>query len=232
LWFDDIVTTNDEQELICIWRNGDYRAVATLALVRYGPEILGVLIARLGSEHDATEAFSLFAEDLWRGLPGFQWRCTLRAWAYRIARNAAARWASSPQRRPDRNVPMDESGILEIAEHVRSTTQVHLRTEVKSEVRRLREALPESEQRLLILRVDKEREWSDIAAALADDDFDADGLKRETARLRKRFQLVTAKLRDLARERGILEPDGPDSPAQGITEDPGSRDRPRRRGPS
>jgi RNA polymerase sigma-70 factor (ECF subfamily) len=95
--------------------------------------------------------------------------------------------------------------VLDIADHVRSSTLVHLRTEVKSEVRRLREELPQAEQMLLILRIDKEMEWDDIAAALAEQDLDADELKRESARLRKRFQLVTEKLRALARARGILD---------------------------
>ena len=56
-----------------------------------GPEILGVLAAQLRPDADGAEAFSLFAENLWRGLPDFQWRCTLRVRAYRIARNAAVR---------------------------------------------------------------------------------------------------------------------------------------------
>src|SRR6185503_19513911 len=128
------------------------------ALERYGPEILGILVAHLRSTSDAGEVFSLFAEDLWRGLPGFQWRCTLRAWAHRIARNAAVRWATAGDRRPERNVPI-ESSVLELADQVRSSTLVYLRTDVKSEVRRLREG----------------------------------------------FQLATEKLRELARERGLLD---------------------------
>lgn len=199
------VNTDDEHELRRAWDNADFRAVTTLAIERYGPEILGVLAAKLRSASDAADVFSLFAEDLWRGLPGFQWRCTLRAWAHRIARNAAVRWATAGERRPERNVPMEDGGVFELAERVRSSTLVHLRSEVKSEVRRLREELPELEQLLLILRVDKALEWPEIAAALADDDLDADELKREAARLRKRFQLVTEKLRELARERGILD---------------------------
>ena len=206
LCFDDSVSTTDEHELRCAWDSGDYRTVTTLALERYGPEIIGVLRARLGSEPNAAEVFSLFAEDLWRGLSGFQWRSTLRAWAYRIARNATARWAIASARKPEHNVPMDQADILELAERVRSSTMVHLRTEVKSEVRRLREELAEPDQMLLILRIDKALEWEEVAAALADEELAAEDLKREAARLRKRFQLVTEKLRALARERGLLDP--------------------------
>ena len=199
------MATDDEQPLRRAWADGDLRAVATLALERYGPEILGVLAVQLRSTADAADAFSLFAEHLWRGLPGFQWRCSLRAWAHRVARNAAVRWATDGARSPARNLSMEQGGVLEVVDHVRSSTLVHLRTEVKSEVRRLREALPQAEQMLLILRIDKAMEWQDIAAALAEQDLDPDELKREAARLRKRFQLVTEKLRELARERGLLD---------------------------
>ena len=200
---DEVAT--DEQELRRAWDVGDFGTVAKLAFERYGPEILGILAAHLRSTSDAGEVFSLFAEDLWRGLPGFQWRCSLRAWAHRIARNAAVRWATAGDRRPERNVPIESSSVLELAEQVRSSTLVYLRTDVKSEIRRLREELPEIDQMLLILRIDKAMEWPEIAAALADEDLARDDLKRESARLRKRFQLAAQKLRVLARERGLLD---------------------------
>lgn len=194
------MATDDEQELRRAWEDGDLRTVATLAVKRYGPEILGVLGVQLRSTADADDAFSLFAEHLLRGLPGFQWRCSLRAWAHRVARNAAVRWATAGARSPERNLSMEQGGVFEIADHVRSSTRAHLRTEVKSKVRRLRETLPHAEQMLLILRVDKAMEWTEIAAALADQDLDPDELKREAARLRKRFQLIIEKLRKLARD--------------------------------
>jgi RNA polymerase sigma-70 factor (ECF subfamily) len=204
-WSDDIVSREDEHELRRAWENAEFRRVTTMALERYGPEILGVLTARLRSGADAADVFSLFAEDLWCGIPRFQWRCSLRAWAYRLARNATSRWATAGDRRPQRNVSIEQSDVLELAERVRSSTLVHLRTDVKSEVRRLREQLPEIDQMLIILRIDKALEWPEIAAALADDDLDPEELKREAARLRKRFQIATGRLRELARERGMLD---------------------------
>jgi RNA polymerase sigma-70 factor, ECF subfamily len=195
----------DEQALREAWDASDFHTVAKLALERYGPEILGILVAHLRSTSDAGEVFSLFAEDLWRGLPGFQWRCSLRAWAHRIARNAAVRWATAGNRRPERNLPIESTSVLELAEQVRSSTLVYMRSDVKSEVRRLREELSEIDQMLLILRIDKAMEWPEIAAALADDDLVGEDLKRESARLRKRFQLATEKLREMARDRGLFD---------------------------
>ena len=196
--------TIDEEDLRRAWEASDYRTVTTLAIMRYGKGIHSVMADRLRSEADAWDVFSLFAEALWRGLPGFQWRSTLRAWAYRIARNATVRWAMASERKPGRNLPM-EGSVAEAIVRLRSSTLVHFKTEVKTEIRRLREELPEPDQVLLILRVDKELEWDEVATALVDDDLPADELRRESARLRKRFQEVIKKLRKLAHERGILD---------------------------
>lgn len=203
--FNDIVPTDDEQEIRRLWDNGDFDVATTLALERFGPGILGLLAAQLRSTSDAADVFSLFAEDLWRGMPSFQWRCTLRAWAHRLARNARVRWAAAGERRPERNVPMEQGGVHAMAEHVRSSTLIHLRTESKSEIRRLREELPEPDQMLLILHVDRALEFFEIATVLADEDLADDTLRREAARLRKRYQLVKKRLRKLASERGILD---------------------------
>lgn len=199
------VAIYSEREIREACERGDLDGATTMVIEGLGPEILGVLAARLRSAGDAADVFSMFAENLWLGLPDFQWRCTLRAWAHRIARNAAVRWASAGARRPERNLSLERAGVLEIAERVRSSTLDHLRSEVKSEFRRLREELAEPDQMLLILRIDKSMQWREIAAALADEDLANDALERETARLRQRFQFLTGKLRELARERGLLD---------------------------
>lgn len=184
-------------------RVGGYDAATTLALEHYGPEILGLLLARLRSESAAAEAFSMFSVDLWRGLPGFSWRCSLRAWAHRVARNAANRWAVEAARQVARAAPVPTELLDEVAARVATTTLVYLRSEVKSEVRRLRDELSEEDQLVLVLRVDKGLEWREVAMALSDRDLDDDELTRETARLRKRLQLATSRLRELAAERGL-----------------------------
>ena len=59
---------------------------------------------------------------------------------------------------------------------------------------------------LLILRVDRRLEWVEIARVLAGDDglVDDTSLKREAARLRKRFQIVKDRLRDMAKREGLV----------------------------
>jgi RNA polymerase sigma-70 factor (ECF subfamily) len=197
--------TEQESDLRCAWDTGDYETVVTQLLQSHARAILGILIARLKSESDADEVYSMFTEDLSKGIKKFQWRCSLRAWAIRIALNAMMRWLTAGHRRPERNVSLEDSAVLEVADRVRSSTLAYLRSEVKSEVRRLRDELPPDEQMLLILHVDKAFKWKEVAAALADEDLAPDKLKREAARLRKQFETTVKKLRESARSRGILD---------------------------
>jgi len=196
-----------ETSIRCAWAAGDYDTAATIAIREYGPEILGVLAARLRNRADASEVFSQFSEDFWKGLPRFKWRCSARVWAYKIARNAAIRYVTSAQRQPGRHIPLSEHPTLErLVEDIRTTTLAHLRTENKSRIRELREQLSGADQEVLILRVDKRMSFRDMAIVLSDPEppQDEDDLKREAARLRKQFQLAKERLRALAQEQGLI----------------------------
>lgn len=189
------------------WETKDFDTAATVAIREYGPEILGVLTARLRSQSDASEVFSQFCEDFWKGLPEFQWKCSVRVWAYTLARHARVRFLKSSHRRRERNLPLSEHPALErLVQDIRTTTLAHLRTENKSRMVELRERLPEADQELLILRVDKRMSWRDMAMVMSDDEAAEPGeaLDREAARLRKRFQLAKDKLKKLAQTEGLI----------------------------
>jgi RNA polymerase sigma-70 factor (ECF subfamily) len=185
----------------------DHDRAATLSIEGYGPEILGFLVARMRDETAAADIFAMFCEDFWKGLPSFQWRCTARVWAYTLARHAANRFAVQAYRKADRNIPLSQANILsQLVEQVRSTTLPHLKTAIKSRMRELREQLPKEDQTVLILRVDKKMSWTDLAEVMAFDGETPDEatLKKETARLRKRFQLAKERLRKLAEADGLI----------------------------
>jgi RNA polymerase sigma-70 factor (ECF subfamily) len=202
---DDDVTSETEIRAAC--DRFDHERAATLVVERYGPEILGFLAAWLSDRERAAEVFSMFAEDLWVGLPGFRFQCSARGWAYTLARNAARRFVKHAYReRHVRALGLDAQWVAFAAE-VRLHTASFLRTEVRETLRSLRMQLSAEDQSLIILRVDKKLPWRELAIVLSDEGLaasDAD-LARETARLRKRFQLATARLRTLAIEAGILK---------------------------
>jgi RNA polymerase sigma-70 factor, ECF subfamily len=180
----------------------DLRAAATAAVEGYGPEVLGFLVTLLRNEHDATDVFAQTCEDLWSGLPRFEGRSSIRTWFYVLARHAAARFRRSPHRRAGRNVAV--SDVTEIAERVHSRTLPHLRTDVKNRFAAIRDALPEEDRALLVLRVDRKMSWNEIALVLCPDEHSNEAIGRAAARLRKRFQLVKDDIRARAREAGLL----------------------------
>ena len=141
------------------------------------------------------EVFAQLCENLWRGLPRFRWESSIRTWLYTLARHAAHAFRRDPHRR--RRVGMSEHPeIAEIEAHVRTTTVTYLRSEVKDRVTRLRESLDPDEQMLLILRIDRQMAWTDIARILGGETLEAES--RQAATLRKRFERLKERLRSLA----------------------------------
>lgn len=198
-----------EKEIRDAFHEGKLEAAATTTLDLYGDEIFSFLLVRVRAVADAQDAFSMFAEDFWVGLPKFAWRSSMRTWAYMLARNAAVRFASAPQRRAGRNLTLSAPGrVSQMVERVRSATQIHQQTGVKDRVRALRERLDPEDQILLVLRVDRGMAWRDLAITMTGDaELDDVALEREAARLRKAFERVKAELKAMAKQEGLLKRD-------------------------
>lgn len=178
---------------------GDSAAAATLALKAYGVRILGFLWLILRDDDAAEEAYAQFTEDLWKGIAGFRGECVFRTWAYQIAHNAARRYAKDPFRRRGRRLATSEVDRIPAAS-TRAPTQDYRRTTLKEGVARLRERLDPDEQALLALRVDQRMSWREVAQVMSE----PGGPALEEAALRKRFERLKQRLRDLAREEGLL----------------------------
>ncbi len=179
---------------------------ATVALRGYGPEVLGYLSAMCRTETDAAEVFSSFCEDMWKGLPRFRWQSSFRTWAYTLARHALYRMGRDPQRRRERNLALSDSPeVFEMAEQVRTTTMIHLRTETKNKFTALRDQLEPDDRTLLILRVDRKLAWNEIAAIMAEEaEPTPEQVRRGAATLRKRFERAKERLRKLATDQRLI----------------------------
>ena len=180
-----------EARVVADLERDDIDAAATRAIRGYGPQVFGYLTAVLRDETRAADAFSIFSENLWVSLRSFKREASLRTWAYKIAFGAAMRIVRDPYRRRARRAESER--IEAIAAEVRTATAQHLRTERKDAIRRLREELDEDERTLLVLRIDRDLDWREIA----------DVVGAEEPTVRKRFERVKAKLKRLAREHGI-----------------------------
>lgn len=178
----------------------------TIVLRGYGPEILRLLRALSKSDDDTSEAFSVFAENLWKGIGTFAWRSTMRTWAYTLARHALLHVQTSPHRRAGRQVPLSDSPVSRMVVDVRERTLPHLRTEVKDGLTRIREELTPDEQLLLILRIDRQMAWDEITAVVDanEDESVRSDTKKRAALHRKRFQLIKDRLKKRAIELGLL----------------------------
>jgi RNA polymerase sigma-70 factor (ECF subfamily) len=177
---------------------GDIGQATTLALRELGPEILGFLSGVLGND-DADEVFSTLSERLWRSLTGFEGRCSLRTWTYVLARHELGRFRRGIRRHEDGRVPISE--LQEVLAAVKTQNRSTLARDRRDTLERLRDELPIEDRTLLILRVDRNLSWDEIALAFAEDPetFGDHDRRRESARLRKRFQLVKQRLMARAR---------------------------------
>jgi RNA polymerase sigma-70 factor, ECF subfamily len=99
--------------------------------------------------------------------------------------------------------------MSDTVEKVRSRTAPHLRTEVKDALSQIRESLDPDDRALLVLRIDRDMDWSDVARVIYPEEADRSSkdLARLSARLRKRFQLVKEEVREKARAAGLLSGD-------------------------
>lgn len=192
-----------EQEINSACQRGDYSAAATRALAAYGGEIYRFIAARMGDDEAAAEVFSVFAEDLWRALPDFAWRCSMRTWAFKIAHHGLARHRVRSRREQRRLASLSEASELQLAARTaRSETPAHQKTSNKARLAALRARLSDEDQTLLMLRVDRRLSWLALSEVMAAPDaaLSEAELKRAAARLRKRFQAIKERLRRLSDE--------------------------------
>ncbi|MBN1204248.1 MAG: sigma-70 family RNA polymerase sigma factor [Myxococcaceae bacterium] len=196
-----------EQEVRALWHDGDHRRAAEVMLRTLGPEIYTFLGALHRDDDECDEIFSLFSERVWRGLPTFEWGASLRTWAYVIARGCSLKYRRDAGRRRQRYPRLEtDAALAAVAAQVRTETRPYLRSDVKSKMAALREQLTEEDREILLLRIDRGLEWRDLARVLHEDEEPSgERLTREAQRLRKRFQLLKERLRQLGQQAGLLK---------------------------
>ncbi len=176
---------------------GDPPGAATAAIQELGPPVLRYLRSLLRDEDDASDAFSVFAENVWRGLPSWRGAGSLKAWCFKLAWNAATNLRNEAWRRRGRRFFSGEASAL--AAEVRTRSQAKVERQ-RQALDKLRESLEVEEVSLLALRVDQKMSWAEIADVVS-----ADGKRVEPAALMKRFERLKARLARMAKEQGLIE---------------------------
>lgn len=168
---------------------GDANEAATRAIRAAGPAALRYLRALLPDEEDVKDAFSAWAEKVWRGLASFRGECPLRAWALGLAYHVALDVKTQAWRRHGRRLATTEAANL--AQSIRTATADRLERQ-RAVLQRLLSALPPEDQTLLALRIDQRLSWREIAEVLG-----RDGRRPQPAALAKRFQRLKEQLTEM-----------------------------------
>lgn len=186
----------DDDEVARLVAAGNVRQAATLVIKAHGPAVLRYLRALLREEDTVGDAFSLFGEWTWRGIANFRGEAPLRSWALGIAWNAAQRvrdeaWYKRKQR-------LSTGFGSRLAARIRTSSPDTAERHAQG-LDELRRELPAEDQNLLVLRLDQELAWEEIAAVIS-----GGGAPVRAAALRKRFERLKERLARRARERGLL----------------------------
>jgi RNA polymerase sigma-70 factor (ECF subfamily) len=201
------MTIGAEARFRQLYDTDDIAGLATEFVKLHGADIMGFIAGRMGRSADVSEVFSMFAEEFWKDLPRFRWECTLRGFAYILARNAVVRFSTASRRESKRRLNINEAGeYARTVEHMRTATPDYMKSEIKSRMQEIRRQLSDIDQQLLVLKVDKKLSWKELAVVLGEaKPGSADELiDREAARLRKRMQLIKDRLRRLAEAEGLI----------------------------
>jgi RNA polymerase sigma-70 factor, ECF subfamily len=188
-----------DAELHVLIAAGEVDRATDLVIRTYGPELLAWLSSIFPSEADAYDAFSRMSEELWRSLSRFDGRCSLRTWCYMLARHAAFHVRARPRNHRE-TLRSHITSALGAVTHVWNTAR-GAEQRAHNVYAEIRGELDDDDRTLLVLRVDRDLAWRDIAIVLLGEAAGADELTRKAAALRKQFERVKERLRELAAQR-------------------------------
>jgi RNA polymerase sigma-70 factor (ECF subfamily) len=176
----------------------DWEGASTVALRGYGPMILTYLRSVLRDDDLASDVFSVFSEKLWRSIADYRGESSFATWAYRIAWFSTLEHQRAERRR--REDRLSTSEVSKIVQEVRESTLSGMQTETKDRWAKIKESLDPVERSLLLLRVERELSWKEVARIMSDD-----GTPMAQSALRKRFERLRVRLHKLAKEHGVRD---------------------------
>ena len=189
-----------EEEVRRACADGDGGRLAELIIERYGAGLLGFLVDRASSRSDAEEIWGRAAEKFARHAGSFAGRGSLRAWAYRVAKNALADFYGANGKR-------SFTGLTGNPVEAPTPTEKPpwLQTEVKQRVRELRAQLSDVDQDLLVLRIDRDFSWKEVAEYLNGGPFDnEEDLARAASNASSQFRHAKRRLKNLMEQDGLM----------------------------
>ena len=191
---------NGEEGIRAALRRDDVNTATTLTIELYGREIYLWLLTTMGHDEVATsDVFQDFAERLVVNIGRFRWECRLRTWAYQLARSARHHHTCNPHNR------QKFGRVSQLASKLFETISslINARERRDAYQRLVQSELSADEREILILRVDREMSWDEVARVVEGAELQGSALKRATDRLRQRFRIIKQRLKRAARKKKL-----------------------------
>jgi len=192
-----------ETQLQVLHTQGNFEQVLSQALERYGQQLAGLQLKML--RHDAIaaeDAWSIFLEQAWRGLPGFAWRAQLRTWLFLLARNAVSRLHRGAHHK--QHFTSLTPALAQAAQRT-FTTAIGYDTAADHFMDYF-DRLDLEDQWICALRIGCRLSWRDVANIVndwGDATIDSDVERKECARIRNRFNRMQQRMRAWAQDEGL-----------------------------
>jgi len=171
---------------------GEHDRATERILREYGDELARYLRSQLPIDADAHDGFQRMSEELWKSLARFDGRCSTRTWCYMLARHAAIFIRTQPRNAREQlvsSIPSIQQAATEMFS--RSLVERAHQHEILVEAK---EALDPDDRTLLVLRIDRNLSWREIAVVLLGEDASEADVTKKSASIRKQFERVKDEL--------------------------------------
>ena len=150
-----------DHDILALLDRGDPSAAFDLIAQRYETKVYRLCLALLRNPADARDAAQESLIRVWKGLPGFDGRAALSTWIYAITRNRSL----TALERVRTDLSLGDEAVQAEADAVAAPEERTAADEALA-IRRLVDALPEAQRRVVTLYYFEERAVAEVAAML------------------------------------------------------------------
>jgi RNA polymerase sigma-70 factor (ECF subfamily) len=188
------VSDDIDAEVRAAHDRGDHAGAAERVVRAYMRDIGAYIASLLRTAERVDDVFSMWSEDVVRGIVDFRFASSVRTWVYTLARHAISRYTRDDYRRTRR---IAVGGVFDdLAAKQRTETADYLRTAMKERLAVVRAELADDEREILYLRVDRQLPWREIEEIVRPDGPDDEPTrKRREQALRKRFESLKRRIK-------------------------------------